>query len=185
MLRIIITAMEDNNKKSQCLKIIKNVTFEIFKFLAFSTNFCPIKSDLSGNTVLTANFRFFKNSPKWTIFGLFNELLSTQNVNVARFARNVEWDFSFDFQTPCIFLIIILGSHPPKSADFSLSSDRLGLSRDHSPLSHWCSQQVLALGKRHRLALQNLTIGSNNTRFHGFFHYHHHCFGSIPMHCLT
>ena len=98
MLRIIITAMEDNNKKSQCLKIIKNVTFEIFKFLAFSTNFCPIKSDLSGNTVLTANFRFFKNSPKWTIFGLFNELLSTQNVNVA---RNVECDFFCDFQTLC------------------------------------------------------------------------------------
>ena len=24
------------------------------------------------------------------IFGIFNELLSTQNVNVARFARNVE-----------------------------------------------------------------------------------------------
>ena len=25
--------------------------------------------------------------------------LSTQNVNVARFARNVEWDFFCDFQT--------------------------------------------------------------------------------------
>ena len=42
----------------------------------------------------------FKNSPKWTIFGIFNQLLSTQNVNVARFARNVEWDFFCDFQTP-------------------------------------------------------------------------------------
>ena len=28
--------------------------------------------------------------------------MSTQNVNVARFARNVEWDFFCDFQTPCI-----------------------------------------------------------------------------------
>ena len=27
--------------------------------------------------------------------------MSTQNVNVARFARNVEWDFFCDFQTPC------------------------------------------------------------------------------------
>ena len=27
---------------------------------------------------------------KWTIFGIFNELLSTQNVNAARLARNVE-----------------------------------------------------------------------------------------------
>ena len=26
--------------------------------------------------------------------------MSTQNVNVARFARNVEWDFFYDFQTP-------------------------------------------------------------------------------------
>ena len=50
-----------------------------------------------------------KNLPKWTIFGIFNLLLSTQNVNVARFARNVEWDFFCDFQTPCSnenFLVI-------------------------------------------------------------------------------
>ena len=33
------------------------------------------------------------------IFGIFNELLSTQNVNVARFARNIECDFFGDFQT--------------------------------------------------------------------------------------
>ena len=32
----------------------------------------------------------FKNSPKLTVFGIFSELLSTQNVKVARFARNVE-----------------------------------------------------------------------------------------------
>ena len=35
---------------------------------------------------------------KSTIFGIFNELLSTQYVNVARFARNVECDFFRDFQ---------------------------------------------------------------------------------------
>ena len=34
-------------------------------------------------------------------FGIFHELLSTQNVNVARFARNVECYFFCDFQTPC------------------------------------------------------------------------------------
>ena len=28
--------------------------------------------------------------------------MSIQNVNVARFAGNVEWDFFCDFQTPCI-----------------------------------------------------------------------------------
>ena len=36
----------------------------------------------------------FKNSPKWTIFCI----LSTQNVNVARFARNVECDFFVIFK---------------------------------------------------------------------------------------
>ena len=32
--------------------------------------------------------------------GTFNEFLSTQNVNVANFTRNVEWDFFCDYQTP-------------------------------------------------------------------------------------
>ena len=47
--------------------------------LAFLPALCPIISDQSGDT---AN--------KLTIFGIFNELLCTQNENVARFARNVE-----------------------------------------------------------------------------------------------
>ena len=34
--------------------------------------------------------------------GIFNELLSTQIVNVARFARNVERDFFCDFQILCL-----------------------------------------------------------------------------------
>ena len=38
-------------------------------------------------------------------FGIFSELLSTQNVNVARFARNVEWDFFCDFQTLCLLYL--------------------------------------------------------------------------------
>ena len=41
-------------------------------------------------TLFDRNLRVFKKSPKWAIFGIFNLLLSTQNVNVARFARNVE-----------------------------------------------------------------------------------------------
>ena len=32
----------------------------------------------------------FQQSQNWPFFGIFNELLSTENVNVARFARNVE-----------------------------------------------------------------------------------------------
>ena len=44
-------------------------------------------------TLFDRNLQIFKKSPKWTIFGIFHELLSTQNVNVARFARIVECDF--------------------------------------------------------------------------------------------
>ena len=51
-----------------------------YLMLAFSTNFCSTK------------------------ISMFNELISTQNVNVALFARNVEWDFFCDFQTPCVGL---------------------------------------------------------------------------------
>ena len=39
---------------------------------------------------ITQNVAFFKNSPKLTIFSIFNELLFSQNINVACFALNVE-----------------------------------------------------------------------------------------------
>ena len=48
-------------------------------------------------TLFDRKIQVFKNSPKLTIFGIFNEFLSTQNVNVARFARNVECEFFSDF----------------------------------------------------------------------------------------
>ena len=41
---------ENDHFKTQCFKITQKVTFEVL-ILAFSTNFCSIKSDLSGNTV--------------------------------------------------------------------------------------------------------------------------------------
>ena len=56
-----------------------------FSIVAFSTNFCPIKTDLFGNTVWQASLKL----SKLTIVGIFNQLLSIQNVNVAHFARNV------------------------------------------------------------------------------------------------
>ena len=65
--------------------------------LTFSNNCCTIKTDLSGNTVWPQVSKISKNLPKWTIFGVFDKLLSAQNVNVARFACNVEWDFSLWF----------------------------------------------------------------------------------------
>ena len=75
-----------------------------FWIFAFSTNFCPIKTDLSGSHVWP-QAQVFKNSPNWTIFGIFNEFSSTQNnVNVTRFASNVECDFFCELQTPWVCL---------------------------------------------------------------------------------
>ena len=77
---------------AQYLKIAQNVAFELFNFGIFH----QIKNDLSGNTVWLQSSGFQKLA-KLAIFGIFNELLSTQNGNVARFARNVEWDIFWDF----------------------------------------------------------------------------------------
>ena len=53
---------------------------------------------MSGNTVR------LQASGLQKIIGFCNELLSSQNENVARFARNVKWDFFYNFQTPCVTL---------------------------------------------------------------------------------
>ena len=77
-----------SNSESWRFSLGTNILFEnyskcrIFSILAFFTNFCPIKIDLSGNTVWQ-QASGFQNSPNST----------AQNVNVARFARNVECDF--------------------------------------------------------------------------------------------
>ena len=71
-----------------------------FSILTFFINIFPIKIDRSV-ILFDRKLQIFKNSPKLTISGIFNELLSTQNVNVARFARNAKCDFFCDFHTPC------------------------------------------------------------------------------------
>ena len=53
--------------------------------LAFSTNVCHIEGNLPGNTVLP-----FQKPTILTIFGIFSILFSTQNENLARFARNLK-----------------------------------------------------------------------------------------------
>ena len=73
--------------------------FEILDFGIFQ-QFFVLRKLTCLVTLFDRKLQVFKNSPKWTIFGIFNEFLSTQNVNVARFARNVEWDIFYDFQTP-------------------------------------------------------------------------------------
>ena len=77
-------------KKSNSFTVLENYSkcrIWPFLILAFSTNFCPIEIDLSGNTVWPQA----SGSQKLAIFDIFNEMLSTQNVNIARFTRNVEW----------------------------------------------------------------------------------------------
>ena len=80
--------------QSHCLKITQNVAFD------FSLWHFPPVFVLSKLTCLVTLFdrklQYFKNLPKWIIFGILNQLLSTQNVNVARFARNIECDFFCD-----------------------------------------------------------------------------------------
>ena len=71
-------------------KGLQNVAFEIWQFP-------PIFVLLKLTCLVTLFDRqpqVFQNSPKLTIFGI---LMSTQNVNVACFARNVECDFLYDF----------------------------------------------------------------------------------------
>ena len=60
---------------SQCLKITKNVPIMFFNIGIFN--------------------QFV------SIFGIFHEFLFSQNVIVARFARNDEWDFFCDLQKHC------------------------------------------------------------------------------------
>ena len=72
-----------------CLKITQNVVFELLQFWHFSPIFVLLKLTCLV-TLFVFKLKVFKNSPKLTIFGIFIELLSTQNVNVVRFARYVE-----------------------------------------------------------------------------------------------
>ena len=71
-----------------------------FSILASLTNFCLIKSSLSGNNDWPSASSFQKLS-KVIIFGIFNQFLATQNVNVTRFARKVEHDFFWEIFKHC------------------------------------------------------------------------------------
>ena len=86
---------------------IKHIVWKLLKMshlnfwiLAFSTNFCPSKTYLSGTTV-SRQASSFQKLAKMNHFRHFWLTFVTQNVNVARFARNVEWDFLCNFQTQC------------------------------------------------------------------------------------
>ena len=74
---------------SQCLKIIQNVAFDIFEFW----HFLVILKLTCLVTLFDRKLQVFKNWPKSTNFGIFNELLYIQSENEARFACNFECDF--------------------------------------------------------------------------------------------
>ena len=94
--QVIFNRTKIGRKKPKLPKM-SYLTYLIF---AFSTTFCPMKIDCLA-TLFDRKLLVSKNSPKWIIFGIFHQLLATKNVNVARFARNVEWDFFCEFQTLC------------------------------------------------------------------------------------
>ena len=66
---------------TQCLKITINVSFEFFNLGIFPPIFVLLELACQV-TLLGPKFQVFKNSPNRPFFGIFNELLSTQNLNV-------------------------------------------------------------------------------------------------------
>ena len=98
-----------NKAFPHCLKITQNVAFEFLTFWQFPQIFVLLKLTCLV-TLFDRKLHVFKNSPNWPFlpflitfcleYYIVTLLWSTQNVNVARFDRNVEWDFFCDFQTP-------------------------------------------------------------------------------------
>ena len=96
-----------------CITLFKKYSKFDFNFWRFRLIFVLLKVTCLV-TLFDRKLQNFKNSLKLNAtffcdlqtltFDIFNELLSIQNVYVARFARNVEWDFFCDFQTPCLCL---------------------------------------------------------------------------------
>ena len=80
-------------------------------------------------TLLDCKLQVFKNSPKLTISSILNELLSTQNVNLARFARNVKCDFFviFKHRVDAIFI-----------ANVTTLTKCCGMSQKQAKVCHWC-----------------------------------------------
>ena len=68
---------------AQCLKIIQNVAFEFFELWHFPSIFVLLKL----TCLVTPQTSDFQKLAKMDHFWVF---LVTQNVSVARFARNVE-----------------------------------------------------------------------------------------------
>ena len=91
-----------NDQKSHLIQCERCILFEnhqkCLTCILQLWHFWPVKIYLSGNTVWQ-QASYFQKLAKLIIYGIFNELLAS--LYVARFARNFEWDFFFNFQTLC------------------------------------------------------------------------------------
>ena len=86
-----------NKLPSECLKITQNVSFEFLNF-GFSCNFCPVKNDLSGNTV------WLKTSVFQKIFGILNETFSVIfKLSVSWFTLDIYY-LSKEFYSIAVFV---------------------------------------------------------------------------------
>ena len=80
-------------KINQNHNVWKSAQMSHFQFLHFPPTFVLLK--LTSLVILfDYKLQLFKNSSSWPFFSNSNEFLS---VNVARFARSVEWDFYVTF----------------------------------------------------------------------------------------
>ena len=99
----------------------------IFRFWHFPPSF--VQSKLTCHVTLFDHKLFL---PKWTIIVIFYDFVSTQNVNAACF----EWDFFFDFQTPCPF--------DPKIVRVCRKKSTL---KRHLPMFSPCVRRVMTFSK--------------------------------------
>ena len=78
-----------DSKKNYDTFGISTLLTNLDHFLAFSGDFVLLKLTCLVS-LCDSKLQVFKNPLKWTIFGILNKLLSTQNKSAARFVRNVK-----------------------------------------------------------------------------------------------
>ena len=99
MSHFLILAFSSNFflSKVACLVTLFYCNLQIFKntlnwlFLAFYTNFCPIKNDLSGNTYLTARFSFSKKRQSKTFLAFLMNFCKRSSLRSQCWMRLFLW----------------------------------------------------------------------------------------------
>ena len=107
--------------------------------------FFPTEINFSGNTIWPQ--LQFKNSPLLAF--LINVCPLKMYVNVARYARNVEWDIFCDFQTPCLSPLSILFYKKNATLLLWFFPDQICL---------WSTQKQLSNQKRKKIKKNYLSL---------------------------